>query len=61
MKEATWRSNERWRGERVAVTGLELVQESGGAVINLHGSYRVALGVGGLRPSGASRGALHVN
>lgn len=38
------------------VTGLELVQESGGAVINLPGSYRVSLGVGGLRPYGPSRG-----
>lgn len=41
-----------------------MVQESRGAVINLRGSYRVALGVGGLRPYGPSvggGGVLHVN
>lgn len=59
MKEGAWRSDDLCGGG--AVPGLELVQESGGAVINLHGSYRAALGVGELRPYGPSRGALHVN
>lgn len=46
-------------GERGAVTGLELVPESGGALINLHGSYRVALGRGCVpvgHPGGPSGG-----
>lgn len=45
------------RGGEGAVKGLELVQGAGGAAINLRGSYRVAPGVRGLRPSGPS----HVN
>lgn len=46
------------RGGEGAIMGLELVQESGGAAINLvsSGSRR-----GGLRPCGQSGGVLHVN